>query len=89
MKKEKKAKASAEEAEQESAVVGEETESVSGETPPNELHEPFWSVVSFEGRIASNLTYDEAVEKMRSLEEEKTPGLCIVTNAAAQRIRPQ
>jgi hypothetical protein len=58
MKKEKKAKASAEEAGQESAVVGEETESVSGETPPNELHEPFWSVVSFEGRIASNLTYD-------------------------------
>ncbi len=52
----------------------------------NELHEPFWSIISFEGRVASNLTYDEAVEKTSSMAEAETPGLCIVTNAAAQRI---
>ena len=54
--------------------------------PGNELHARIWSVVSFEGVIENSLTYDEAAELRASLEQKKTPGLCIVTNAAAERI---
>ena len=57
-----------------------------GDEAPGALHEPFWSVVSFDGCVASNLTYDEAADLASSLEKENTPGICVVTNAAAQRI---
>jgi hypothetical protein len=85
MKKEKKESAAAGKTAPDEAAP-DQTGSETAEATANELHEPFWSVISFEGRIASNLTYDDAVEKMRSLAEKETPGLCIVTNAAAQRM---
>ena len=61
-------------------------------TPPendialSELHEPIWSLVSFEKRIAGNLTYDEAVAKMDELIPQKVPGLCILTDDAAAKM---
>ncbi len=58
----------------------------SSEDFPSELSAPHWSVVSFESRIASNLTYDEAVKKLNQLKAKKVSGLCIVTDEAAGRI---
>jgi hypothetical protein len=52
----------------------------------SELDLPIWSVVSFERREARSLSYDDAIEKIRFLEEQKVPGLCIVTDEAADRI---
>jgi len=59
---------------------------VSGSEAMSELNEPRWSVVTFESCAARNLTYDEAAEKLKKLKAEKIPGLCIVTDAAAERI---
>jgi hypothetical protein len=42
--------------------------------------------VTFENCAASNLTYEEAVEKLKKLEAEKISGLCIITDEAAQRM---
>ncbi len=53
---------------------------------PSELNEPCWSVVSFEARAASNLTYAQAAEKAAELAAQKVPGLCIITDEAAARI---
>ena len=52
----------------------------------NELNEPRWSVVSFERRAASGLTYEQAAEKLAQLIREKVSGLCIITDEAARRI---
>lgn len=52
----------------------------------NELEARMWSVVSFERREASGLTYAEAVEKSAELERQKVAGLCIVTDEAAGRV---
>jgi len=52
----------------------------------SEINSALWSVVSFEKRIAKNLTYAEAAKKMKSLAAKKVSGLCIVTDEAAQRI---
>ena len=52
----------------------------------NELGEPRWSVVSFETCVAKNLTYTEAEQKMRQLEEANVSGLCIVTDEVAERV---
>lgn len=46
---------------------------------------PRWSVINSETSAASNLTYAEAVEKLRAL-SETTHGLCIVTDQAAERL---
>jgi hypothetical protein len=54
--------------------------------PPSELDEPMWSVVTFDRREASGLTYAEAVAKLKELELARTAGLCIVTDDAAGRI---
>ena len=52
----------------------------------SELTEPRWSVVSFETCVAKNLTYTEAEQKMRQLEEANVSGLCIVTDEVAERV---
>ena len=43
-----------------------------------------WAVISEHGCEADDLTYDEAVELMRRLKDERVHGLCIVTNEAAR-----
>lgn len=53
----------------------------------NDLREPFWAVIAFDGPIAKGLTYDEAMEKISGISEEKKPGLCVVTNEVAERMR--
>jgi hypothetical protein len=63
------------------------TKATSDEDFPSELTAPHWSVVSFETCLASGLTYDEAVKKMKRLKAKKIAGLCIVTNEAARRIK--
>jgi len=63
------------------------TEAASSEDFPSELSAPHWSVVSFESRIASNLTYDEAIKKLNQLKAKKVSGLCIVTDEAAKKIK--
>lgn len=51
-----------------------------------ELNAPRWSVVSFESRLANNLTYAEAAGKLEEFKAQKVAGLCIVTDEAAARI---
>jgi hypothetical protein len=46
-----------------------------------------WSVVSFDRLEARGLTYREATEKLAELQASKTPGLCIVTDSAAERLK--
>jgi hypothetical protein len=52
----------------------------------SELNAPKWSVVSFETCLASSLTYDGAMKKMKQLKAKKISGLCIITDEAAKRI---
>ena len=52
----------------------------------SELRQPIWSVVSFEQCVAKNLTYEDAAEKIAELEKQGVSGLCLVTDAVAQRI---
>jgi len=52
----------------------------------SELDLPIWSVISFERCEASGLSYNDATEKVKELEQEQVAGLCIVTNEAAIRI---
>ncbi len=58
----------------------------SDKNAPSELSESCWSVVSFEARVAGNLTYDQATAKMTELAAQKVSGLCIITDEAAARI---
>lgn len=62
------------------------TEVASDEDFSSELNAPKWSVVSFETCLASSLTYDDAVKKMKHLKSKKISGLCIITDEAAKRI---
>ena len=55
----------------------------------SELREPSWSVVSFETRVAKNLSYEEAEQKIAELENQKISGLCLITDEAAERISKQ
>jgi len=72
----------------------EDAEAKDGEVPgdspqpheASEFEQPYWAVISFRGLIAENLTYPEALEKVKSIPEEESPGLCVVTNQAAQRL---
>lgn len=52
----------------------------------SELQAPIWSVVSFEKIMHSSVNYDEAMQKMQELNEQKVSGLCIITDDAAQRL---
>ncbi len=62
------------------------TDAASDKDFSSELNTPHWSVVSFETCLASSLTYDNAVKKMKQLKAKKISGLCIITDEAAQRI---
>lgn len=63
------------------------TENISGEeNVSDELNAPRWSVVSFESRLANNLTYAEAARKLEEFHAKKVAGLCIITDEAAARI---
>ena len=53
------------------------------------LDEPIWAVISFERIEAVNLLYPEAVHLVAELEDRRVPGVCIVTNEAASRIKTQ
>lgn len=52
-----------------------------------ELREPVWAVISFDRCEARDLSYHAAREKIDELEKAGVAGLCLVTNAAAARIR--
>jgi hypothetical protein len=54
--------------------------------PLSELDAAIWSVISFDRCEAAGLTHAEAVQKLNELEAEKVSGLCIVTDAAAERV---
>jgi hypothetical protein len=58
-----------------------------GERPVGELSAGMWSVVSFDKVEASGLTYQQASEKLIELQTSKTPGLCIITDSAASRLK--
>lgn len=52
-----------------------------------ELGEPVWSVVSFDECEAGGLTYAQAVKLMTELDANGIPGLCIITDEAAGRLK--
>lgn len=51
----------------------------------SELSEPLWSIITFEGVFEKDLTYPKAAAKMKNLTTKKIPGLCIITNDAAEK----
>lgn len=55
----------------------------------SELNEQRWSVMSERGRERGALTYADASALVRALTAEKVHGLCIVTDTAAERLRPK
>jgi hypothetical protein len=55
--------------------------------PAGELSVGMWSVVSFDKVEAGGLTYKQATEKLTELQNSKTPGLCIITDSAASRLK--
>lgn len=52
----------------------------------DELAQPRWAVISFDGCEGSNLDYDNAARLLRELEAKGISGLCIVTDEAAARL---
>ncbi len=55
-------------------------------TVRSELDVPQWSVVSFDNREGSGLTYQSAVDLLKKKEAEGVYGLCIITDQAAERM---
>jgi hypothetical protein len=55
----------------------------------SELDEPIWSVISFDRVERRDLKYSEAVLFLSGLEARRVPGLCIVTNETADRVKTQ
>ena len=53
----------------------------------SELDEPIWSVVSFERVEGTLLDHQSAQRLMNELEFKRVPGLCIITNDAAARVK--
>ncbi len=54
-----------------------------------ELAAQRWSVITFEKCAAKNLSYAEAEKKLQKLKRQKNSGLCIVSDEAAERIKPK
>ncbi len=54
----------------------------------SELREHRWAVISERGCEATRISYDDSLELVRRLRAEKVSGLCIVTDAAASRLKP-
>ena len=82
MKKDKKKKAD----EKPSKISETANSDFSGDEIESDLRQPVWSVVSFEQCVAKNLTYSEAERKIAELDEQGVSGLCLVTDAVAERI---
>ena len=61
-------------------------EKTASEDSPNELHQPIWSVISFERREAAGLVYKEAFRKLEELEARGIAGLCVVTDGSAANV---
>jgi hypothetical protein len=59
---------------------------VSIDDTASELNEPRWSVVSFDKREATGLTYTQAEAKMDELLGQRVYGLCIVTDSAGEKV---
>lgn len=53
--------------------------------PLSELAEACWSVISFERVEISGQTYEQAERRMADLDQQRVPGLCIITDKAAAR----
>jgi len=68
--------------------MSEATEQKEIETVTSELVMQRWSVVSFDVCEASGLTYDAAAKLMAEKDAAGVYGLCIVTDEAAERMRP-
>lgn len=81
-----KTKESKNQNEEPETVGGEVSETLASENFTGELHEPRWSVVSFETRAAKNLTYPEAERQIAELEKRGVSGLCLITDEAAERL---
>ncbi len=62
-------------------------EAVSDKFFPSEMNDLRWSVISFEECESTNLTYDEAVQKLQKLAANDVSGLCVVTNEAAHKVK--
>lgn len=58
----------------------------SGKKLQSELDKSIWSVITFDTRAASGLTYRKAAEKLEELKAENISGLCIVTDETAARM---
>ncbi|MGB7070837.1 MAG: hypothetical protein WBD22_15200 [Pyrinomonadaceae bacterium] len=54
----------------------------------SELDKRLWSVVSFARLEAKSMTYTEAMNRLAALDSERVAGLCVVTDEAAERVRP-
>ena len=54
---------------------------------PSELDESCWSVISFDQCEAGGLTYHQAAALISELDSHGVAGLCLLTDAAAARIR--
>lgn len=55
----------------------------------SELELPIWSVISFERVESRGIDHAAALKLMSELDKRGVPGLCIVTNDAASRIKTQ
>jgi hypothetical protein len=53
----------------------------------SDLEQPRWSLVSFERIEAGGLTYKQAIALMAELDNHGIPGLCIITDQAAYRLK--
>ena len=69
--------------------MNEAVEKKESEINTSELDSQLWSVVSFDKCEASGLTYHAAAALMSEKEAAGVYGLCIVTDEAASRIKPQ
>lgn len=63
------------------------SEKAISETTLSELDLPQWSVVSFDAREASGLTYAAAVKLLEEKEAAGVYGLCIVTDDVAAKVK--
>jgi hypothetical protein len=68
------------------AFVEADTNDLAMQAPTCELDESCWSVVSFDKREASGLTYEQATMRMSELDSSGVAGLCIVTDSAGARM---
>ena len=63
------------------------TSGKSSDKGSGDLSTGMWSVVSFAKWEAKGLTYQQATDRLLELQALKTPGLCIVTDSAAGRLK--